>query len=128
MSRKLSFNEGMLLIKIMKNVDINSFVDKVDFDDFFQLLVKGSVHFFTNLHLAQDEIKQLIMSYKRLKSDEFDLLDCDDVIEIIKDIFQNGVPTIVKNFLKKDVLSSDEAKKKLEELKQKLKLNMTNKI
>jgi hypothetical protein len=127
MTRKLNFNEGMLLIKALKNVDINNFVNKVDFDDLFQLMVKASVHLFTNLHLAQDEIKQLIISYKSLKNDEFDLLDCDDVIEILKDIFQNGVPTIVQKFLKKDVLSSDEAKKKLEELKMKLKLNIPDK-
>jgi hypothetical protein len=128
MTRKLNFKEGMLLIKILKNIDINSFVDKVDFDDLFQLLIKGSVHLFTNLHLAENEIKQLIMSYKNLKDMDFDSLDCDDIVDILKDIFQNGVPTIVKNFLKKDVLSSDEAKKKLEEIKQKLKLDIPNKI
>lgn len=129
MGRKLKKKELMIVSRILEEVNfkyymeylLSSKVDKILASTQGQqeqsIILIGDIFAFVvqNINRAEDSIDLLIMSYKGIKSKEdMDEMDGDEYINNLKEVFQAGVPSVMKDYI--DVAA---LKKKLGELQPK---------
>lgn len=125
--RKLKKKELMIVSRILEDVNfkyymeylLSSKVDKILAATKGQkeqaIVLIGDIFAFVvqNINRAEDNIDELIMSYKGIKTKEdIDEMDGDEYIDSLKEVFQAGIPSIMKDYV--DVA---ELKKKLGALK-----------
>lgn len=125
--RKLKKKELMIVSRILEDVNfkyymeylLSSKVDKILAVTKGQkeqaIILIGDIFAFIvqNINRAEDNIDELIMSYKGIKTKEYiDEMDGDEYIDSLKEVFQAGIPSIMKDYV--DVA---ELKKKLGALK-----------
>jgi hypothetical protein len=112
--RKLLKRELMSLSRVLKAIDFRTYVEDITTfkmkdilksEEFSQneksLMIFGNViaYVIENVHMAENEIDELISSYKDISSDEIEELDVDGYIEILKEVLWSGVPKVVEKYL-----------------------------
>lgn len=108
MSKKLKFKEFMIVSKILNQIDVLTFIGKVEFKNNQELGIKLVGYFFQNMYLAEETIKELIMSYSDINELQFEEMDGDGIIEVFNEMYKNGLPEMIKKIF----ANNQEAKKK----------------
>lgn len=99
-----------LLTKIEKSLEAD--IDKIEIK---AAIIIGDITAFIlqNQCKAKIEIYQLIASFKDVKAGYIDQMDIDEYTEILRDIFQAGIPKILVSVMNnQDIVKLDEVKKK----------------
>jgi hypothetical protein len=128
MSRKLKFTEVMIASKILRQMDIKSYINTIVSDKIDLLLSKEGLkvedkqkiiaadvisYIIQSMELAEESIFKLFASYTGKSVDEVGNLDIDEIITVFMEIFSNGVPKALSKMIDVDSL-----KKKLQSLNQ----------
>ncbi|RPI07217.1 MAG: hypothetical protein EHM64_00140 [Ignavibacteriae bacterium] len=125
--RKLKFKEIMIISKIFKEVEFNKYIEQLVTSDFDKILkeagslnskqnivyLNGISFIFSNMHLAETSIYELVGSYKEMNIQTVSELDGDIVINTFKELLLNGLPSIFKDLINIDMTAY---KKKLKDL------------
>jgi len=120
-SRKLKFSEVMLLSQVLDQINIKPYIEyltgnkierllknsQLPMNDKLKIVTIDILSFIVqNLYKAKDSIYELINSYKNIKNAED--LDFEEVINIVIELFNNGLPNVLKT-----MINTDDLKKKL---------------
>lgn len=123
MARKLNKKELMIVSRILEDVNFKYYIDtllsnKVDNilsiykgKEHQAIILIGDIFAFViqNINRAEDNIDELIMSYKGIENKEdMNEMDGDEYIKNLKEVFTAGVPSVMK-----DYVDITEIKKKL---------------
>lgn len=124
--RKLKKKEAMIVSRILEDVNFKYYVEyllsnKIDKilktgENKYEkiLMIMGDVMAFVlqNMNKAEENIDELIMSYRNINQDQVNDMDIDEFTSTLKTIFMAGIPNILT-----DYVDLTEVKKKLKELK-----------
>jgi len=113
MSRKLKIKELMIISRILEDVNFKHYFEYLSssktktnsFSDIFVFIVQ-------NMHKSEENICELIKSYKKVSQEEIDSYDIDDFLTIFKDILSGGIPKVIT-----DLINMESLKKKWNEIK-----------
>lgn len=125
--RKLKVPEIMLVSEILDRVNFKHYaeflltkIEKSLEADIEKLEIKAAMiigditaFILQNQCKAKIEIYQLIASFKDVQAGYVDNMDIDEYTEILRDIFQAGIPKILVSVMNnQDIVKLDEVKKK----------------
>lgn len=125
--RKLKVPEVMLVSEILDRVNFKHYaeflltkIEKSLEADVTKLEIKAAMiigditaFILQNQCKAKIEIYQLIASFKDVQAGYVDNMDIDEYTEILRDIFQAGIPKILVSVMNnQDIVKLDEVKKK----------------
>jgi hypothetical protein len=124
--RKLKKKEAMIVSRILEDVNFKYYVEYLlsnKIDKILKtgenkhekiLMIMGDVMAFVlqNMNKAEENIDELIMSYRNINQAQVDDMDIDEFTSTLKTIFMAGIPNILA-----DYVDLTEVKKKLKELK-----------
>jgi hypothetical protein len=124
--RKLKKKEAMIVSRILEDVNFKYYVEYLlsnKIDKILRtgenkqekiLMIMGDVMAFIlqNMNKAEENIDELIMSYRNINQDQVNDMDIDEFTSTLKTIFMAGIPNILA-----DYVDLTEVKKKLKELK-----------
>jgi len=124
--RKLKKKEAMIVSRILEDVNFKYYVEYLlsnKIDKILRtgenkqekiLMIMGDVMAFIlqNMNKAEENIDELIMSYRNINQAQVDDMDIDEFTSTLKTIFMAGIPNILA-----DYVDLTEVKKKLKELK-----------
>lgn len=123
--RKLNFNEILLISKILREMGTKNYAEyvmrlnerlndkmkkdkdpaKTDKDKLTEknnaLGIDVAIFVLENLETAKDSLFELFSSYNEISIDEAKKMDSDKVAETIKNMFDAGLPEILKKLLAK---------------------------
>lgn len=112
--RKLRLSEVMKLSKILREIDITSYMKTINFqalkdlnkDDESSRVIKTVImtdiiaYVVSNLDKAETTIYELISSYTNKTIEESMEIDVDYLFCVLEDMFKNGLPEVIRNLLK----------------------------
>lgn len=125
--RKLKKKEVMIVSRILEDVNFKYYVEYLLSNKVDKILkagqnknekivmIMGDVMAFIlqNMNKAEENIDELIKSYKKLSQEEVEDMDVDEFTGTLKTIFMAGVPAMLS-----DYIDLTEVKKKFEDLKE----------
>lgn len=112
-ARKLRMKELMIISRILEDLNFKHYFEFISssnkqkgkgFSDVFVFVIQ-------NMHKSEENINELIKSYKRIDQNELDNYDIDDILQSLKEIFGAGIPKVIT-----DLIDVSELKKKWDEI------------
>jgi hypothetical protein len=125
--RKLKKKEVMIVSRILEDVNFKYYVEyllsnKVDKilragqnknDKIVMIMGDVMAFILQNMNKAEENIDDLIKSYKQINQEQVDDMDVDTYIGTLKTVFMAGVPSVIA-----DYVDLTEVKKKFEDMKE----------
>lgn len=125
--RKLKKKEVMIVSRILEDVNFKYYIEYLLSNKVDKILkagqnkndkvvmIMGDIMAFVlqNMNKAEENIDELIMSYKKINQEQVDDMDVDNYIGTLKTVFMAGVPAIIA-----DYVDLTEVKKKFADLKE----------
>lgn len=124
--RKLKKKEAMIVSRILEDVNFKYYIEYLLSNKIDKILMSGQnkhekilmlmgdvmAFILQNMNKAEENIDDLIKSYKKINQEQVDDMDVDEYIGTLKTVFMAGVPAVIA-----DYVDLTEVKKKLKELK-----------
>jgi hypothetical protein len=124
--RKLKKKEAMIVSRILEDVNFKYYIEYLLSNKIDKILMSGQnkhekilmlmgdvmAFILQNMNKAEENIDELIMSYRNININQVNDMDIDEFTSTMKTIFMAGVPNILA-----DYVDLTEVKKKLKELK-----------
>lgn len=126
-NRKLKKKEVMIVSRILEDINFKYYVDSITKTNKLDIMTEGKnkenavltlfvdivAYLMQNMNHAEENIDELLRSYKKMSQEEVEDMDVDEYVDTLKHIFISGVPKVVE-----DMIDLTEVKKKLETLKE----------
>jgi CTP synthase (UTP-ammonia lyase) len=120
MAKILRMKDCVAISKVLKKANLKPLL-KEDFKNSKQMIFTIILHIVENIDCMENEFNSMISLYKDIETKNIADTDMDEIIEILKEMFTDGIPKAIK-----DMFDLNDLKKKFTELKSSEEKNITN--